>query len=161
ELACGAITCPANITQANDTNQCGAVVTYTPPASSGCTVTCNPQSGSFFPVGLTTVTCTPTTGSSCTFTVTVQDTQAPTPTCPANIVKSNDQNQCGAVVTYTAIASDNCPGATVSCSPPTGNFFPVGTTTVTCTASDASPNSPNSTCTFTITVNDTQPPVIT
>src|SRR6185503_21339493 len=54
------LTCPANITQGNDQNQCGAVVTYQPPTAEGdCgTVTCAPASGSFFPVGTTTVTCT-------------------------------------------------------------------------------------------------------
>jgi hypothetical protein len=159
-----AITCPSNITQGNDLDQCGAVVNFSAPTTSGnCgAVTCTPASGSFFPVGTTTVTCTPTTGSNCTFTVTIQDTQAPTITCPANIVKSNDPNQCGAVVTYTTpTPADNCAGATASCSPLSGSFFPVGATTVTCTATDTSPDSPNATCTFTVTVNDTQPPSIT
>src|SRR6185503_18719974 len=134
-------------------------------------VTCTPASASFFPVGTTTVTCTasggqisaPGGGSSCTFTVTVNDTQPPTITCPANITVGNDPNQCGAVVTYPPpTVSDNCPGVGVpQCSPASGAFFPVGTTTVTCTVADASPNSPDATCTFTITVNDTQPPSIT
>ena len=58
------LTCPANITQSNDPNQCGAVVTYNPPTSTGdCgTITCSPPSGSFFPVGTTTVTCTASGG---------------------------------------------------------------------------------------------------
>ncbi|MCU1263813.1 MAG: hypothetical protein JWM21_131 [Acidobacteria bacterium] len=164
QCAACSITCPANITQANDANQCGAVVTYAAPTSSGTcgAVTCSPASGSFFPVGTTTVNCSTTAGPTCSFTVTVQDTQAPTITCPANITQSNDPNQCGATVNYPApTVSDNCPGATVNCSPASGSFFPVGTTTVTCTASDASANSPDSTCTFTVTVNDTQPPSIT
>src|SRR6185369_14904141 len=94
------------------------------------------------------------------FTVTVNDTQPPSITCPANITKSNDPNQCGAVVTYPApTASDNCPGVGTVCSPASGSFFPKGTTTVTCTATDSSGNTAS--CTFTVTVNDTQPPVIT
>ncbi|MEK6304145.1 MAG: HYR domain-containing protein, partial [Acidobacteriota bacterium] len=58
--ACTSITCPANVTQPNDPNQCGAVVTYPAPTSSGTcgTINCSPASGSFFPVGTTTVTCT-------------------------------------------------------------------------------------------------------
>ncbi|MBK6316694.1 MAG: HYR domain-containing protein [Blastocatellia bacterium] len=68
---------------------------------------------------------------------------------------------CSAVVTYTATATDNCPGATIVCTPASGSTFPVGTTTVTCTASDASPNSPDATCSFTVTVQDTQLPAIT
>src|SRR5205085_1328807 len=98
-------------------------------------------------------------------TVTVQDTQPPTITCPANRTVPNTTGQCGANVSFTATATDNCspPQAapTVSCSPSSGSFFNVGTTTVTCTASDASPNSPDTICTFTVRVNDTQAPTIT
>lgn len=155
------ITCPANKIQSNDPNQCGAVVTYNAPATMGTcgTVTCSPASGSFFPVGTTTVTCTTTAGPGCTFTVTVQDTQPPSITCPANITKPNDANQCGAVVTYPPpTITDNCPGTfTATCAPASGSFFPKGTTTVTCTVNGFS----GSTCMFTVTVNDTQPPTIT
>ena len=42
------------------------------------------------------------------------------------------------------------PAPTVVCNPPSGSAFPVGTTQVTCTATDSSGNS--STCTFNITV---------
>jgi HYR domain len=165
QLPC-TLTCPSNITQPNEANQCGALVNFSAPTTSGdCgAVTCDPASGSFFPSGTTTVTCTEDSSSiNCSFTVTINDTQPPTITCPANITTSNDPNQCGSVVNYSAPAvSDNCPnvGAPV-CSPASGSFFPVGTTTVSCTVADASPNSPDSTCTFAITVNDTQPPVIT
>src|SRR6185503_10747457 len=76
---CTSITCPANITASNDPNQCGAVVTYPAPTPTGscATITCSPASGSFFPVGTTTVTCTSTAGPTCSLTVTVNDTQAP------------------------------------------------------------------------------------
>jgi hypothetical protein len=48
-------------------------------------------------------------------------------------------------------AADNCPGVTVTCSPPPGSTLPVGTiTTVTCTATDSSHNT--STCSFSLTV---------
>ncbi|MBV9496502.1 MAG: HYR domain-containing protein [Acidobacteria bacterium] len=157
-----ALTCPANVTQSNDPNQCGAVITYPAPTDNGqCgTVTTDFPSGSFFPVGTTTVHVTSTSGSSCQFNVTVNDTQPPAITCPANITTSNDPNQCGAVVNYEVPqASDNCPNTTVQTSFPSGSFFPVGTTTVTVTAQDASGNTAN--CNFTVTVNDTQPPAIT
>src|SRR6185503_12873452 len=64
--------------QANDPNQCGAIVTYGSPMTSGTcgTVTCSPPSGSFFPIGTTTVTCTATAGGTCSFTVNI------TGTCP-------------------------------------------------------------------------------
>ncbi len=155
------ITCPANVTQSNDPNQCGAVVNYPPPTTTGScgTVTCSPPAGSFFPVGTTTVTCTPSTGSPCTFTVTIDDNQAPSITCPANITQANDANQCGAVVSYAPMASDNCPGVMVSCTPPSGSFYPVGTTSANCTATDTAGNT--ATCGFTVTVNDAQAPALT
>jgi Tol biopolymer transport system component len=47
----------------------------------------------------------------------------------------------GAVVTYTATATDNeDPSPVVTCSPPSGSMFPIGTRTVTCKSSDASGN---------------------
>lgn len=159
-----AIVCPSNIVKSTDANQCNAVVSYnTPTTAAGCgTVMCSPASGSTFPKGTSTVTCTLNPGNvSCSFTVTVNDTQPPSITCPANITQSNDLNQCGAVVNYMApSASDNCPGVgTPSCSPPSGSFFPKGTTTVSCSVSDSSSNSKM--CSFTVTINDTQPPAIT
>ena len=58
------ITCPADITQANDHDQCGANINYPDPTVTGVfppfTLSCDPSSGSFFPVGTTTVTCTAT-----------------------------------------------------------------------------------------------------
>src|SRR5207253_1947017 len=47
------VTPPANITVVNDPNQCGAVVTYPAPITSGTcgAVTCSPASGSFFAKG--------------------------------------------------------------------------------------------------------------
>ncbi len=153
---CPSTTCPANITQSNDLNQCGALVTYPAPTPGGTrcgTLSCSPASGSFFPVGTTTVTCTAsTTGASCTFTVTVNDTQPPTITCPANITAVT--SICAGssqVVTYPPpTASDNCPGVTVACVPPSGSTIPIGTSTVTCTATDASGNT--ATCSFTVSL---------
>ncbi len=124
----GPITCPANMTVNNTPGVCGAAVTFTTPTATGCplpTVTCVPASGSTFAIGTTTVTCTATNGvpsnTTCSFTVTVNDTQAPTVTCPANITTGNTPGQCSAVVNFTTpTASDNCPGATVVCVPATG-----------------------------------------
>jgi hypothetical protein len=94
------------------------------------------------------------TGPSCSFTVTVNDTQPPTITCPANVAAVAAPT-CPASNTTTITyppptASDNCPGVTVACVPPSGTVFPTGTTTVTCTATDASGNT--ATCSFTVNV---------
>lgn len=48
------------------------------------------------------------------------------------------------------VASDDCPGVTVTCNPPSGSNFPVGTTAVTCTATDTSGN--HAACSFAVNV---------
>src|SRR5262249_5969750 len=98
--------------------------------------------------------------NSATATNTVLDLTAPViGACPANIVTSTDAGQCSKMnITWTdPTATDNC-GATVACSPPSGSPFTKGTTTVTCTATDAAGNT--NACTFTVTVNDTENPVM-
>jgi len=53
----------------------------------------------------------------------------------------NATGPAGAVVTYTATATDNVDGAvTPTCSKPSGSLFPVGDTVVTCTAADTHHN---------------------
>lgn len=115
-----------------------------------------------FPVGTTTVVATALNAAgydTCTYNVTVNDIEPPVVTCPDDVVQDNDPGECGAIVTFPdAVVSDNCSVVTVTYSDTSGSFFPVGTTTVTVTATDGSGNS--STCTFDITVNDVEPPVI-
>jgi uncharacterized delta-60 repeat protein len=148
--------CPTDITVSNDPGQCKAVVSFVVGSTDACgEVMCSPASGSMFPVGVTTVTCTPDMGSSCSFNVTVNDTENPSfASCPANIQAVSSQGCSSAptaMVNYsTPQASDNCPGAMVACVPPSGSAFPTGTTTVTCTATDASSNT--ATCSFSVTV---------
>jgi hypothetical protein len=63
----------ANISVSADPGQCGAIVSYSQPTTTGncAPVTCTPPSGSFFNVGTTLVSCTDTLGDLMTFTVTV------------------------------------------------------------------------------------------
>src|SRR4030095_1439282 len=110
------LSCPLDVSVSNDPNQCGAVVNYPAPSGTGCgTVTCVPASGTFFQVGETTVTCTSSVGPTCSFKVTVNDTQNPTISAPANA-----SYQCVSEVPPAspsqANASDNCPGTTVTVS---------------------------------------------
>lgn len=150
-----AITPPANITVSNDPNQCGAVVNFPAPTTGTCgVVSVTPASGSFFPMGTTTVNISTTSGATSSFTVTVNDTQAPTITCPANITAQTAPDATSAVVNYAATGTDNCPGFVLGYNPPSGSTFPLGTTTVTATNTDASNNT--ATCTFTVTVNQPQ-----
>jgi hypothetical protein len=156
------IICPANLTVPTFVNLCGANVDYAPPTVIGTcgTVTCTPTQGSFFPKGATTVNCVAQLGSTCFFTITVNDVQPPTLVCPPDLMRSTDLNQCAAVVIYAPPAvADNCPGVgSVNCTPPSGSPFPKGSTDVHCSAMDASGN--NASCSFAVTINDTQAPTI-
>jgi HYR domain len=122
------------------------VVTYIATASDnapGVTLVCSPASGTAFSLGQTTVTCTATDGSGNTasksFNVTVNDTESPVLTVPANMTK-NATSPSGAVVTFVVTATDNAPGVTKACVPPSGSTFAIGTTTVNCTATDGAGN---------------------
>src|SRR6478672_11900468 len=53
--------------------------------------------------------------------------------CPTDVIVANDVDQCGASVNYTTPSGTGC--GTVSCDHPSGSFFAVGTTAVTCTSS--------------------------
>jgi hypothetical protein len=71
------------------------------------------------------------------------DTTAPTLDCPrsASVLMPKGAPPAGAVVFFSVTASDLCdPSPSVLCTPPSGSFFPYGTTIVTCVATDASGN---------------------
>jgi hypothetical protein len=77
---------------------------------------------------------------------------APAQTMPNDITVQADDST-GATVTYPApgVTDDEDPAPTTSCAPASGSRFPVGTTTVTCTARDASGNESHGTFTVTVT----------
>lgn len=146
----------------------GAPVNYTVNASDNSgvapSVDCGSHpSGSTFPLGSTSVTCTATDGagnsaSDGPFSVVVQDTTKPTLNLPANISAQADSSS-GKVVAYSASASDLVAGSvTPSCSPASGSSFPIGVTTVNCSANDGHGNTANGS--FTVTIGDTTGPVI-
>lgn len=116
---CRAPSCPADTTQPNERDHCGAVVTFAAPTSDPeCPATCTQASGSYFPVGSTSVTCR-SEGGSCSFYVTVNDAQAPTVTItsppvttafvpsslPFNVVFT-DGDACG--VTHEVLEIQGC-----------------------------------------------------
>jgi len=82
----------------------------------------------------------------------------PVITCAQPISINNEPGLCAAKATYTPTVSADCP-VTATCSPVSGSTFPVGTTTVTCTATDQLNNTAS--CTFTVTVKDNEKPKIT
>jgi hypothetical protein len=150
------VTVPADITSPTPT------VTFTATATDNIDgdlpVICNPASGSTFDPGETIVDCRATDAHANTetafFTVFV-GVPPPTLNLPADFtVEATGPG--GAVVTYTVSTS---PGATVACVPPSGATFPLGTTTVQCTATDA--YNQTTTGSFSVTVADSTPPVVT
>lgn len=137
-----------------------AVVTFTASGSDPngpVSVTCTPTSGSTFPLGTTPVSCTATDGlgnnSAGSFDVLVRDQTAPTVTTPADIVVSIN-----GVTSVSVPFSVTSTAGTPSCAPSSGSSFPLGSTTVTCTAADPSGNTGSSS--FAITVQDTTPPTL-
>ena len=84
---------------------------------------------------------------------------------PGTVTRSNDPGQAGAIVTYPAVtASGGVPPVSVVCTPASGTFFAIGSTTVTCVATDGesaqSPGDAIVTGTFLVTVVDAEPPSI-
>src|SRR4051794_24275654 len=159
------VTVPGTLT-AEATSAAGAVVSFDSSAADlvdGAVATnCSTSSGATFPLGSTTVTCTATDAhantSSGLFSVVVDDTTAPTLSLPGTIT-AQATSAAGAAVSYTATASDLVDGAvTPSCSPASGATFPIGSTTVSCSATDA--HGKTSSGLFSIVVADAGPPTL-
>ena len=157
------LTLPGNQT-VNVNGVSAATVTYSATASDGGTAltpTCAPASGSSFVLGTTSVSCSVTDAagntSSGSFTVTVQDTTPPTLTLPGTVTK-NINAATSTTVTYTATAADGPTSITPDCTPPSGSSFSLGTTPVSCTATDASGNV--ATGGFSVVVQDTTAPTV-
>ena len=80
------------------------------------------------------------------------DTTPPAISCPSALtVWAGKESPHGAVVSFMVTATDDTdPAPAIACAPPSGSFFPWGTTLVTCSATDASGNTAQ--CAFPVTV---------
>ncbi len=146
-----------------------------PIANDNCTVSSVTNNApTSYPLGTTQVVWTVTDASgniaTATQNVTVHDITLPTITCASSLfTKNNTSGVCG----YVAVATEFDPTATDNCLNPVlthnysswsnshslaGATFPIGTTTVIWTATDASGNS--STCTMNVIVQDKEAPVM-
>jgi hypothetical protein len=161
---------PQSPVEAEATSLSGASVSYTVSAidniDNPITPSCEPPSGSIFPIAKTLVTCTAKDSSDNsdfkTFTVTVRDS-APNISVPAQPIKVNTTGPAGVSINYANVvsAADAVDGAiTLECTPNSGSIFQVGSTSVSCTASDTAGNT--ATGSFTVLVAralDKTPPV--
>jgi hypothetical protein len=121
-----------------------------------------------YPKGVTTIMWLATdmdgATASATRTVTVNDKEKPSITAPADMSMNTDPGLAAASLTVTSkpTARDNCVNVTVkgarSDGAPMSAPYPVGTTTITWTATDESGNM--SSALQTVTVRDNIPPVI-
>ncbi len=136
------------------TAECGLQSSTVSPNTFNCSHVGTPQT--------VTLTVTDINGDSddCQATVTVLDQTAPSITCPGNIAKNTDADQCSAVTTYAVTASDNCSYTlTRTAGLASGAQFPKGLTTVEWKVTDTGGSM--TTCAFTVTVTDAQMPSIT
>ncbi len=159
---------PVEIALSSEPGQCSAAATWTEPT---VTDNCEVQlvetshvSGTIFLVGTTLVTYTATdihsNSSQHSFAVIVSDMELPQILdLPATVEIPAELDLCSAMATWVApTASDNCEVLELLSSHAPGDTFPVGTTTVTLTATDVHANS--ATAAFDVVVTDTQAPLL-
>ena len=157
-----------NRTTSADATSCGVVIPDADLGTASATDVCagvllvdrsGVPSGNLFPVGTTVLTYSAMDPSgnpiAATQNITVTDGTPPTMTPIADIVRLPDAGTCSATVTFAAGANDNCSGVAVVASPPSGSSFPLGTTLVTCTATDGVGN--QTTATFSVTILNPAP----
>ena len=145
-----ALVLPDDSTVEGDTGG-GAIAAYVVSATDSedaiaPTPDCSPTLGAVLPLGTTTVHCSATDSGGLTtdgtFDITVIDTTAPVlHGMPADRAVTT-ADPAGVHVSYLAPTATDVvdPDPDVACVPATGSLFPVGSTTVTCTATDASGN---------------------
>ena len=108
--------------------------------------------------GLTNITNNPALDFQPSWVFGVSDLEPPVLTVPSNITVEAT-SPAGAILTYSASATDNVdPAPAVSCDTPSGATFPLGSTVVTCTATDAAGNT--ATASFFVTIVDTTAPAL-
>jgi hypothetical protein len=157
------ISAPANVSVTANA-ACGAtgISLGTPTVGDNCSVSSVINNApAVFPIGSTLITWTVTdvagNSATATQTVTVTDVTAPTISAPGTLtIQANASCVAFNVNLGNPVTTDNCTVSTITNNAPT--VFPIGTTTVTWTVTDASGNT--ATATQTVTVIDQGTPSI-
>jgi hypothetical protein len=137
EVSPPTISVPADMT-IDATSVKGAAVSFE--ASGFPFASCTAGSGDVFPIGKTTVRCVATNDAGLVvgeFDVTVVDPAAVTLTVPKKVAAVVKSAKVSAKVSFTTSANDSLDGAlSVSCNHASGSSFHVGSTKVTCSATN-------------------------
>lgn len=158
------IICPAPSATSPDGKSVS--ITFSPTVAGGTapvTSSCTPSSGSLFPVGSTSLKCTATDAgqrsASCASTVVVTSTapalgiSCPAPTTATLLSGTSVRVDYPAPTTTGGVLP-----VTTTCTPASGGNFAVGTTSVLCTATDASAKTAQCQTSVTVTAGATPPP---
>jgi hypothetical protein len=152
--------CPSDQTEGLDASCQGTLGDYTNLVTDNCdpnpTVLQTPPSGTVVGGAVSPISVTldasdaSGNSTSCTITITLEDTDAPDIPCTDETVTA-DASCLATLADYTGIVSDNCDNApSITQTPSAGSTIGLGAHTITLAATDDSGNSDN--CTFTITV---------
>ncbi|RKZ44320.1 MAG: hypothetical protein DRQ58_11580, partial [Gammaproteobacteria bacterium] len=168
------IFCPADFAADNDEGVCGAVVNFAPPIAidaedgvldpSNVVQTGGITTGGFFPVGDNLVTFTATDShlneTSCSFTITILDTEDTVAVCQ-DITVTLDASGNGSIVAadLDGGSTDNCAVTSWDADQTSFDCSDVGDVTVTLTVFDDAGNA--SSCDATVTVVDDMAPIVT
>lgn len=161
---------PDMMEPANPSLGCAAIVFFGPAFTSdfcdlSVTLTADAVSGSVFQAGDNVVTFTAVddagNSATCSFTITVVDSDFPVFDCPSDtILQADPALQCAAVYTFTQpVVTDACdPNPVFSSSIPSGSVLPIGPNVVEFTGRDGFGNT--TVCSFVVTVQDVLSPTI-
>jgi len=165
------VNCPAGITQAANTN-CGAVISIPEPmygidftdcfnATAANSHNGTPDASGFYPIGTTIVTWTFTDEQGnkaiCEQSITITGDSSPTLTCPADVIVATNIGECTPIATWNEPNPTYCDdNGMLSSTHNSGDTFPLGTTTVTYTATNSNGN--ESTCSFEVTIEECDSP---
>ena len=159
-----------------DPDNCHAVLSFEPYATDNCGIASTMYNVGestidfpyYFPVGSTIVNAVATdiygNSASCSFEVIVEDQEHPVVECPLpNNPYMTDAGECNATLGFESFATDNCGITTTDYIVGAGTItfpydFPVGSTVVTALVTDLQGNITS--CSFTVVVEDNQPPVV-
>ena len=139
------ITPPMDVVVPNDPGLGTAVVNVgSPYVEDNCSsVTVNDPANGVYPVGVSQVVWTAVdesgNASSAVQSVTVKDVEAPTVAISPSITV-NATSPTGAKVSFANLGHDNVGVISFACDRVSGNLFPIGTTSVSCSAVDAAGN---------------------